>query len=134
MTSVQEGVSGISGARHAAGTAGVRTDPRGQPLARFWDTFIAPNDIRFHIEHDDIVNRLVADGARGAVLLPEAADAADHESGRVPARAHDRYWLNTSTMPITAGPSRTMNRVGMMHSSSGKITLTGSCIAFSSAR
>ncbi|MDH6281748.1 transporter [Prescottella agglutinans] len=27
----------------------------GEPLARFWDTFIAPNDIRFHVEHDDIV-------------------------------------------------------------------------------
>ncbi|MGW6693269.1 nuclear transport factor 2 family protein [Rhodococcus sp. NPDC054953] len=28
----------------------------GQPLARFWDTFIAPNDIRFHVERDDIVD------------------------------------------------------------------------------
>ncbi|QCQ90664.1 transporter [Rhodococcus sp. SGAir0479] len=30
----------------------------GAPLARFWDTFIAPNDIRFHVEHDDIVHGL----------------------------------------------------------------------------
>ena len=30
----------------------------GAPLDRFWDTFIAPNDIRFHIEHDDIVSGL----------------------------------------------------------------------------
>lgn len=30
----------------------------GEPLARFWDTFIAPNDIRFHVEHDDIVSGL----------------------------------------------------------------------------
>lgn len=30
----------------------------GEPLARFWDTFIAPNDIRFHVERDDIVDGL----------------------------------------------------------------------------
>lgn len=30
----------------------------GEPLARFWDTFIAPNDIRFHIENVDIVSGL----------------------------------------------------------------------------
>jgi len=30
----------------------------GGPLARFWDTFIAPNDIRFHVENEDIVNGL----------------------------------------------------------------------------
>ncbi len=30
----------------------------GGPLARFWDTFIAPNDIRFHTERDDIVDGL----------------------------------------------------------------------------
>lgn len=30
----------------------------GEPLARFWDTFIAPNDIRFHVENDDIVSGL----------------------------------------------------------------------------
>lgn len=30
----------------------------GEPLARFYDTFIAPNDIRFHVEHDDIVSGL----------------------------------------------------------------------------
>lgn len=30
----------------------------GAPLARFWDTFIAPNDIRFHVEHEDIVSGL----------------------------------------------------------------------------
>ncbi|MGW5074126.1 nuclear transport factor 2 family protein [Rhodococcus sp. NPDC004095] len=30
----------------------------GEPLARFWDTFIAPNDIRFHIDRDDIVDGL----------------------------------------------------------------------------
>ncbi|MGW4478560.1 nuclear transport factor 2 family protein [Rhodococcus triatomae] len=28
------------------------------PLARFWDTFIAPNDIRFHVQRDDIVDGL----------------------------------------------------------------------------
>lgn len=30
----------------------------GAPLGRFWDTFIAPNDIRFHTERDDIVDGL----------------------------------------------------------------------------
>ncbi|QBJ98051.1 transporter [Rhodococcus sp. ABRD24] len=36
-----------------------RTGRRGgDPLARFWDTFIAPNEIRFHVEHDDIVSGL----------------------------------------------------------------------------
>ncbi|MFE3290916.1 transporter [Rhodococcus sp. NPDC059234] len=30
----------------------------GEPLARFWDTFIGPNDIRFHVERDDIVSGL----------------------------------------------------------------------------
>ncbi|MFG1780973.1 transporter [Rhodococcus oryzae] len=30
----------------------------GDPLARFWDTFIAPNDISFDIEHEDIVDGL----------------------------------------------------------------------------
>lgn len=30
----------------------------GEPLARFWDTFIAPNHIRFHVERDDIVDGL----------------------------------------------------------------------------
>ncbi|WP_433703393.1 nuclear transport factor 2 family protein [Prescottella equi] len=30
----------------------------GDPLARFWDTFIAPNDIRFHVENEDIVSGL----------------------------------------------------------------------------
>ncbi|WP_305094678.1 transporter [Prescottella sp. R16] len=30
----------------------------GAPLDRFWDTFIAPNDIHFHVEHDDIVSGL----------------------------------------------------------------------------
>ncbi|MFF0814235.1 nuclear transport factor 2 family protein [Rhodococcus sp. NPDC003318] len=38
-------------------------DPRsrrrgGEPLARFWETFIAPNDIRFHVERADIVDGL----------------------------------------------------------------------------
>jgi hypothetical protein len=28
----------------------------GAPLARFWDTFIGPNDIRFHVEGEDIVS------------------------------------------------------------------------------
>ncbi|MFC7447200.1 transporter [Rhodococcus daqingensis] len=30
----------------------------GDPLARFWDTFIAPNDISFDIEREDIVDGL----------------------------------------------------------------------------
>ncbi|PTR26517.1 SnoaL-like protein [Rhodococcus sp. OK519] len=36
-----------------------RSHVRGRDaLARFWDTFIAPNDIRFHVENDDIVSGL----------------------------------------------------------------------------
>lgn len=36
-----------------------RSHVRGRdPLARFWDTFIAPNDIRFHVENEDIVSGL----------------------------------------------------------------------------
>lgn len=36
-----------------------RTRRRGNDaLSRFWDTFIAPNDIRFHVERDDIVDGL----------------------------------------------------------------------------
>ena len=45
-----------------------------------------------------------------------------------------RYLLNVATMSMTAGPSSTMNSVGRMQRISGKITLTGICIAFSSAR
>jgi hypothetical protein len=44
------------------------------------------------------------------------------------------YLLNAAIMSMTAGPSSTMNSVGRMQRISGKITLTGICIAFSSAR
>ena len=42
--------------------------------------------------------------------------------------------LKAAIMSMTAGPSSTMNRVGRMQRISGKITFTGICIAFSSAR
>ena len=47
-----------------------------------------------------------------------------------PAATH----LKAATIPIKAGPNKTMKSVGRMHSMSGKMTFTGICIAFSSAR
>jgi hypothetical protein len=58
--------------------------------------------------------------------------AGDREARR--RRAGGGQRLKIDTMSMTAGPSSTMNRVGRMQRISGKITLTGICIAFSSAR
>src|SRR5665811_1052370 len=44
------------------------------------------------------------------------------------------YLLKAAMMPMTPGPMTTMNSTGRMQSMSGKITLTGICIALASAR
>src|SRR5664279_818371 len=44
------------------------------------------------------------------------------------------YLLKLCMMPMTPGPMTTMNSTGRMQSMSGKITLTGICIALASAR
>ncbi len=43
----------VGSAPHIGGLYDVQSGRRGHaPLARFYDTFIAPNDIRFHVHHD----------------------------------------------------------------------------------
>lgn len=49
----------VGGRPVLGGLVDKRSRRRGdEPLARFWDTFIAPNDIRFHVDRDDIVDGL----------------------------------------------------------------------------
>src|SRR5665647_403886 len=62
---------------------------------------------------------------------------ADHGTRDSSGGAHDDpigYLLKACMMPMTPGPMTTMNSTGRMQSMSGKITLTGICIALASAR